>query len=403
MVARLDPDPASAVVKRMGMKWTEKQKRKYWNSLKLVELKRFAEPYPTNDYFMATTQKGKEQWDKFWEGKGLKDKRYNGGERRQILVLDESRLQYKIPQDESVVFLDADTKEIFMVILRNFFPDDDLRMDFVSICREIIKYRRDDRREDPGQLVHFGYTCGSRHQPGMQLAKNCRKISPKNHRALNNASQGMAGIGWNMLRGRLPQEIIDDYNDTIEAIGCARMDMGKTGDDTFAYNIGGELVTFNEHGDLQLPPPSGLSAVNYARFTHKENNGNKWFVAVTCIAASDSSIGGNFYNASYGIMMEAADNTVSAFQPSDYHGTTLYEIVLDPWPRDGYEQRPDGGENIGFSFEVSKGLRNAKKREWERQEYRKRHRPQRGGPRKRRSLYVSDVEPDHGSDDDYMP
>ncbi|KAK6073282.1 hypothetical protein SCUP515_06894 [Seiridium cupressi] len=415
---------AEDVVERLGMNWNEEQRQQYINSIKVVELKRLREPYPTDDYFMATTEAGKDHWDRFWYQRRTKDKRYNGGKRREVRVLDESKLQYTIPQDESVIFRDADTKEIFMIILRNFFPDDQLRMDMVDTCRWILKYRRDDRREDPGQLVHFGYTCGSRHDPGMDLARNRRKITDREHRELNNAAQGMAGIGWNMLRGRMPQFIIDDYNNTIKSIpGCPRMDMRKTKelrrtkkeremaegvDNTFSYEVDGCNITFNRSGDLELPPPSGLAGYNYARFTHQENNGNEWFVAVTCIAADDPSIGGNFYNASYGIMMLAASNTISAFKPTDFHGTTLFEMVVpdgvydtnDPrWQLDGRESRPDGGENIGFAFEVSKGLKYAKRKGDEKVA----NKPGRGGKRIRRTVYGADPVSDPDSDGDYRP
>ncbi|KAI0155572.1 hypothetical protein BJ166DRAFT_337496 [Pestalotiopsis sp. NC0098] len=312
--------PVEEVIDQLGMRWTEKQKQKYMKKIKVVELKRLEVPYPTDNYYMASTAAGKDQWERFSHKKPLKDKRYNQGKRREILLLDESKLQYIIPQDESVIFRDADTKDIFMVILRDFIPDDELREDMIATCRQILHYRRDDRREDPGQLVHFGYTCGGRHKPTVGLAANRRYISPKDHRELNNACQGMAGIGWNMLRSRLPQLIIDDYNECIKGIpGCPRMDMEPTKgvkNDLFAYNVGGRDLTFNEAGDLELPPPSGLSAVNYARFTHRENNGNEWFIAATLLAADSPAIGGNFYNASYGIVMEAASNTVSCFNPS---------------------------------------------------------------------------------------
>lgn len=260
-----------------------------------------------------------------------------------------------------------------MIVLRNFIPDEELRKDMVNTCRRIISYRRDDRRDDPGELVHFGYTCGAMSNALMGLAKNERYITDDDHRQLNNASQGMAGIGWNMLRSRLPQFIIEDYEKAINSVpGHPRMDMAATKGtdlDSFTYKVKSHDVRFDTTGDLQLPPPSGLSAKNYARFTHNERNGNEWFVAVTCLAADDPSIGGNFYNASYGIMMEAASNTVSCFRTRDYHGTTLYEIDIPAgnyvkgdsrWKQHGQEERPDGGENIGFSFEISLRLRQAK-------------------------------------------
>ncbi|KAK6214555.1 hypothetical protein LQW54_004276 [Pestalotiopsis sp. IQ-011] len=404
--------PVEEVIDQLGMRWSEKQKQKYMKRIKVVELKRLEVPYPTDNYYMASTAAGKDQWERFSYKKPLRDKRYNHGKRREILLLDESKLQYIIPQDESVIFRDADTKDIFMVILRDFIPDDELREDMIATCRQILRYRRDDRREDPGQLVHFGYTCGGRHKPTVGLAANRRYISPKDHRELNNACQGMAGIGWNMLRSRLPQLIIDDYNECIKSIpGCPRMDMEPTKgvkDDLFAYNVGGRDLTFNEAGDLELPPPSGLSAVNYARFTHRENNGNEWFIAATLLAADSPAIGGNFYNASYGIVMEAASNTVSCFKPQDYHGTTLYEIVIPDgvwnpskpeWRIDSHERRPDGGENIGFAFEVSKGLANARRKK----EQREAAKPGRGGKRIRRKVFGSEPDSDAGSDEDYYP
>lgn len=285
-----------------------------------------------------------------------------------------------------------------MIVIRGVIPDDDVREDFVQTCLDVIKVRRDDRREDPGQLCHFGYTCGSRNTPGIQLAANCVKRTPAQTTKLNNQAQGMAGIGWNILRSRIPQLILDDYDDTVKRVGCPRMDMGKTGDETFAYAVGGKSLTFNTSGNLQLPPPSGLCSINYSRFTHREQNGNNWFIALTCRAPDDPELGGNFYNASYGIMMQAATNTVSAWNPSDYHGTTLYEMVEGPERRAGYEVRPDGGQNIGFSFEVSKGLsfatRNAvvKKR---------RDAGVKKVGRKRRARWTSDTEED--SDEDYVP
>ncbi|KAH6658444.1 hypothetical protein BKA67DRAFT_533596 [Truncatella angustata] len=138
---------------------------------------------------------------------------------------------------------------------------------------------------------------------------------------------------------------------------------------TFSYKVEGYVPTFNKYGDLELPPPFGLSARNYARFTHREDNGNDWFIAITYLAADDSSGGGNFYNTSYGTMMEAASNTMQAFMLNDYHSTTLYEIIVSDckwsrgnkaWEGLSYRgNRPDWGENIGFSSEASKGLANA--------------------------------------------
>ncbi|KAI3337644.1 hypothetical protein HD806DRAFT_477286 [Xylariaceae sp. AK1471] len=67
----------------------------------------------------------------------------------------------------------------------------------VDVCRKITNSRRDDRREDPGRLVHFGYTCGSRHDRKIQMAAPCVRQNTaakrKNEAQLNINAQGMAG------------------------------------------------------------------------------------------------------------------------------------------------------------------------------------------------------------------
>ncbi|KAI1082674.1 hypothetical protein F5B20DRAFT_597631 [Whalleya microplaca] len=367
MGPKISPSTDTKAIEKLGLNWTSEQRDKFLSKVKVVDLPRLESPYPINDFYVAGTNKARLEWKAYWDGKPLKDPRYNHGARRDILNLDESRLQYIVAQDESVIFRDADTKEISLVVLRNFIPDEELRKNMVEVCKEVIKYRRDDRREDPGMLVHFGYTCGSRHDPQIRLAASCVKLNTpekqENERQLNNKAQGMAGLVWNLMRSRLPPEIIADYNDTILENDYPRMDMMKD-DGTFAFKLrGNDVVTFKTgtEGGLELPPPSGLSAINYARHTHKETNGNNWILACTCNAPEDPTKGGNFYLASYGIIMLPASNTVSAWHPTDYHGTTLYEMIEGPERRAGYEIRPDGGFNTGLVFELSRALKNARR------------------------------------------
>ncbi|KAI0012424.1 hypothetical protein F4779DRAFT_65363 [Xylariaceae sp. FL0662B] len=366
MGAKIATNADIKAIDKLGLNWTSAQRDTFLSKIKVVDLPRLEDPYPINDFYVAGTSKAKAEWEAYWKGKPLKDPRYHHGVRREILTLDESRLKYIVAQDESVIFRDADTKEITLVILRNFIPDENLRKTMVNVCKEVIKYRRDDRREDPGMLVHFGYTCGSRHDPQIRLAAPCVRLNTaekqETERQLNNKAQGMAGLVWNMMRSRLPAELIADYNDTILENDFPRMDMMKD-DETFTFKLRGKNVTFKTgtDGGLELPPPSGLSAINYARHTHKETNGNNWILACTCNAPEDASKGGNFYLASYGIMLLPASNTLSAWHPTDYHGTTLYEMMEGPERRAGYEIRPDAGFNTGLVFEISKALKNARK------------------------------------------
>ncbi|KAI0114571.1 hypothetical protein F4776DRAFT_673844 [Hypoxylon sp. NC0597] len=354
------------VIEELGLNWTPDQRDAYLSTVKIVDLPRLAEPYPPKDFFVAGTPKSGGQWGVYWNGKPLKDPRYNRGLRRGIIDFDYSRLKYIIQQDESVIFRDADTKDIVLVVLRNFIPNEELRRSMIRTCQEIIKYRRDDRREDPGKLVHFGYTCGSRHNPQIQMAAPSIKLDTplKQDREyrLNSDAQGMAGIMWNLMRSRLPPEIIADYNDMIRENDLPRMDMMRD-EKTFTYKVDGENVTFETGSNgLELPPPSALSAINYARYTHTEVNGNNWIVACTCHAPRDPTKGGNFYLASYGIMMLPASNTLSAWHPGDYHGTSLYEMKEGNKGRAGSELRADDDFNTGLVFEISKSLKGARKR-----------------------------------------
>ncbi|KAI1344330.1 hypothetical protein F5Y15DRAFT_109626 [Xylariaceae sp. FL0016] len=361
MEAREAARPDLAASRKLGLNWSAAERDAYIKGIKVVDLPRLSDPYPMDNYYVAGTPLAKEQWTEYWRGKPLKDPRYNKGRRRDILDLEPDKLRYIVRQDESVIFRDADTQEISLVILRNVVPDDDVRMTMIDLCKEIIKNRRDDRREDPGQLVHFGYTCGSRHAPQIQMAASSLRLDTakkqENEKKLNVRAQGMAGLVWNMMKSRLPPEIIANYNDLINNHDIPRMDMGRD-DEALQFSIGGEDVTFE---GLEMPPPSGLSAINYARHTHKETNGNDWILAFTANAPEDPTKGGNFYLASYGIMLEPASNTVSAWHPGDYHGTSLYEMQGGPEKRAGYEVRTDGGFNTGMVFELSRALKNARK------------------------------------------
>ncbi|KAI0390419.1 hypothetical protein F5Y17DRAFT_468965 [Xylariaceae sp. FL0594] len=333
---------------RLELDWSAKQRDAFLGKVKVVDIERLDEPYPIDGYYVAGTAKAKRQWDAYWRV------------RWSVKTFDKRRLRYIIPQDESVIFRDAETKQVVFVVLRDFLADEAVRESMISVCKELTNSRRDDRREDPGRLTHFGYTAGSRHDRQIQTAApNTRQdTAPKRRREaqLSTRAQGMAGIIWNLMRSKFSAEIIADYNDLIAECDFPRMDLGRD-DETFTFSIDGKDVTFR---DLELPPPSGLTSINYARHTHNETNGNKWVIAFTANAPRNPNRGGNFYLASYGIMLEPASNTATAWQSSDYHGTTLYEMKEGPERRAGFEVRMDGDFSTGMVFEISKALRSAR-------------------------------------------
>lgn len=73
---------------------------------------------------------------------------------------------------------------------------------------------------------------------------------------------------------------------------------------------------------LTLPPE---------RHIHTERQPHKWAIAWTTFQVFDYSLcqgsidaGGHFFISSYEIHIQAAANTLIAWRPSDWHGTSLY-------------------------------------------------------------------------------
>jgi hypothetical protein len=49
--------------KRLGLDWTPARIEGFLNTVKVVKIKRLAEPYPIDDFYVAGTPIAKEQWD----------------------------------------------------------------------------------------------------------------------------------------------------------------------------------------------------------------------------------------------------------------------------------------------------------------------------------------------------
>lgn len=349
----------------LGLNWSTSQRDEFLAKIKIVELPKLESPHPPTELFSAGIPEERHQWQGSWKDKSLRDPWYNEGLCRETVDLD-SHLKYIVPQEESVIFRDIETKETVLVVLRDFIPDEDLRKVMMRVCREIVKSHQDGKREDPGMLCHVGYTCSPQNDSQVRLAASCIKLNTDeeitDETELNNAAQGVAGMVWNLMKSQFPPEITAKYNDTIHDNEFPRMEIRKD-DETFTFKVGGEDVTFDTGEDgLELPSPSGMAAVYYARHTHTEVNGNSWIVSCTVNAPGDTTTGGNFYLASYGIMVLPTTNTASAWRPWDYYGTSLYEKESGPEDRAGFEVCKDEGLDTDMVFEILKSLKAARKR-----------------------------------------
>ena len=104
------------------------------------------------------------------------------------------------------------------------------------------------------------------------------------------------------------------------------------------------------------------------RPTHHENNANVWVVSLTTGREGDDSKGNHFYIAEYGgVLIRSAPNTLVAFRPQIYHGTTLPERS----PKDDKPLNVSNFYQGGLSFVLPSGVRFAwkkRKEKWAKEE-----------------------------------
>ena len=184
-------------------------------------------------------------------------------------------------------------------------------------------------------------TAGSRSDRKTQLSDSLltkASMKPEAKARINMEEAGMSALAWNIMKTRIPPEVVRDYNGTIAAEGLARMDGGLK-DAVFS-------IWTKDHGKeyrlsgLEAAPSRGGCAMNYCRFCHNETASNKYGIALTTVCTALPQRGGNFFIAQYGIFSQAEANTVTCFRVNDFHGTTLYRLT----PR----------QNCGVAFFVPK-------------------------------------------------
>ena len=79
-------------------------------------------------------------------------------------------------------------------------------------------------------------------------------------------SSSVFALFWNIIRNQLPEEVIGDFTSWLQGKQMVRMDtMGSQDTQQGDYTVKYGDDTFIFHG-VDLPPPSGFFAANYARF-----------------------------------------------------------------------------------------------------------------------------------------
>jgi hypothetical protein len=114
----------------------------------------------------------------------------------------------------------------------------------------------------------MGYSAGALSAPKFDWVKNLlsRKLTEDYKTRLDYESSSAFAVFWNMLRNRVPEEIIKDTTEFCNSIGIYRMDAGKrlsSSEGTYMLEVDGVPIEF--HG-VELAPPTGVFGVNYSRY-----------------------------------------------------------------------------------------------------------------------------------------
>ncbi|KAF9440000.1 hypothetical protein P691DRAFT_689037, partial [Macrolepiota fuliginosa MF-IS2] len=192
-------------------------------------------------------------------------------------------------------------------------------------------------KEDTGHISQMGLSAGSLSHGMMDWVRNiCLwKKNLAEHEAVNYDASLSFTVLWGLVWTLLPTEVLADFDNFIQWIGpdlC--MDSNKTmeadtgGHGTYHINIGHKDLEYHQ---AELAPPVGVMAENYCWYIHNENQPHKWAVSLTTSCTSDPDVpsvdaGGHFYIASYGLHFQASPNTLIAWHPADWHGTSLLHI-----------------------------------------------------------------------------
>ena len=150
-----------------------------------------------------------------------------------------------------------------------------------------------------------------------------------------------------LIRHRLPSAVSDDLVNWMAETGIQRMNkdvlQGLQNESNFGeieLNIGNDLFNFPL---AEFAPPSGVMAANYSRhfyffflfnftylsmdrFVHREQGQpHKFSISWTVNRTLANDQGGHFYNCDYGIRVQGGDDTIVAWDPSHFHGTSLQD------------------------------------------------------------------------------
>jgi hypothetical protein len=296
-------------------------------------------PYPPLGYWIYESDAIKNIWEDFLRFGRQPDPRLS---RKPPMMLDVSKLEHDVEANESAIFKDGD--DIVLIVMRDFCKDARVVQWIDNVIKEYVGYTKSVRvstnisfyiiiiiisfqLEDPGKICQAGYSAGARSKPHFDWVRNLLvKMTAAEMDELNYKTSSAFAVFWNMLKTHMPKDIIDDITDFCDVIGIYRMDANRglpSSTGTYTMELEGLPIQFN---DVELAPPCGVMAANYARAIHFERQPHKYAAAWTTGRTFADDDGGHFFLSQYGIRVHAAANTAIVWQPEMPHGTSLQRL-----------------------------------------------------------------------------
>ncbi|KAJ2933961.1 hypothetical protein H1R20_g3129, partial [Candolleomyces eurysporus] len=180
------------------------------------------EEYPPRGHWVASTPGIYKTWHQYLANCKLPDKRMK---RKPVHLLERDRLSYSIPAELSCLIYDKKTKELTMVIIREFCGVPAILRLAMEIVSRAAGVRRSVRKEDSGTLMLAGYSCGSRSAPAFGITRNFESgEGAKAEKEDNIAISQILAYFWARAKGRYPSEVIEDLENFYDKYNIPRFD-----------------------------------------------------------------------------------------------------------------------------------------------------------------------------------
>jgi hypothetical protein len=293
-----------------------------FHTLEVAPLRRLSQPYPPPNYIVL------ERPDES-EPKPLIEKDRTCKKPAKFHKLIESRLQYTVPADKSIVIVDEDTKEIVAIVIRSFakasFPI--VKKWANKLIRDTVRRRRTSQRNSKGILVLFGTSTGPRNNKIVgwvrNLADRWLKASDRNDHDTELSS--LFGLFYSLVQTQVSPQIVQDFEETIEKANLPRIDFHGNSEFTIPFK------TPLRFSGYEMAPPEGYAAIDYLKEIHDDKHfkGCPWGVYLNIVREQPQNrvgieSGANFFVSDYGLRIVNSENVCVTWNISKKHGMSWY-------------------------------------------------------------------------------